>query len=681
MRLSSILCLLALVSLPSLIRAQPNQNQADQPHRADPTTGSSDSTTGAAPAKPKAAPSAAGSEPGPGTEAAPVTGDAPADAPAEPEPEVEPEPEAEPYAEPGPPQLEAPENPYATEAAEAPEPTEEPTEEPLPSATAEEPVPPELAIPSPGELGDRLAGDLPPPEEKHGWAAPSPILTLHGYLRARGELMDRFWLGRGIAMSGPDPFSRFRPIERANTTIMCAGETVGAEGDLGNVCKVKTLQFASMRFRFSPQLNISEDIRIKSTFDILDNYVLGDGPRTYYGQGEVANQVFPSTTVPTGTLILPRRVWAEVRNRDLGELRFGLMPDHWGLGMLANAGNGLDDDFSSDVGRVMGTTKVLGFYLSAAYDFLNEGQLGPGSGTMYPGYDASQLQDFDQYTFSVVRRVPDEDEEAVLARGDVVLNGGARFQISSQSSLLTEPGKLQDLNASLYTPDIWAQLRYGKLRLEVEAAWIVGSLLNRYDNRNKQYVSQLGAAFESELRLLNDKLGLYLYAGGATGDSEIEGLSSDVDYIDEPGLGGDGTADSTLINRRISTFRFHPAYRVDLILWRNIMRQITGAMYVKPGISYDFVRDSFGQLIGARVDLVYSRASAPIQTWGNDPNLGVELNAQVYWRSSDGPNMNDGYHAILQYGVLFPMQGLAYLDPAGELTNAQTLRLVLGVVF
>jgi uncharacterized protein (TIGR04551 family) len=656
MRLSTIVCLLALVGLPSVIRAQPapslNQEQLRQP--------TPPSTTGGS------APNSASDErPGPSVP------------PAQAEPPVSADDAAGSAAPPA-------EEPAAEPAAPAVPSTAGPDPVTRADGDSAAPAAPELSIPSPGELGDRLAGDLPPPEEKRGWAAPTPIVTLHGYLRARGELMDRFWLGRGITLGQgpePDPFSRFRPIERANTTAMCAGESVGNEGELGNVCKVKNLQFANMRFRFSPQLNISEDIRIKTTFDILDNYVLGSGPQSYYGTGAVATATFPGTTIPTGTLILPRRVWAEVRNRDLGELRFGLMPDHWGLGMLSNAGNGIDDDFSTDLGRLQGTTKLMGFYLSAAYDFLNEGVVGTNSNVDRPGYDGSQLDDFDQYTFSVVRRIPDEEEDAVLARGDVLLNGGARFQLTSQSSILKSATELQDLNASLYTPNVWAQLRYGKLRLEVEAAWIVGTLLNSNDARTKQYVSQLGAAFESELRLLNDKLGLYLYAGAATGDSEVEGLSSDANFIDQAGTSQSGMADSTLNNNRISTFRFHPNYRVDLILWRNIMRQVTGAMYVKPGISYDFVKDSFGQLFGARVDLVYSRAASPIQTWGNDPNLGVEIDAQVYWRSADGPNKNDGYHAMLQYGVLFPMRGLAYVDQAAGLANAQTLRLILGVMF
>jgi uncharacterized protein (TIGR04551 family) len=404
--------------------------------------------------------------------------------------------------------------------------------------------------------------------------------------------------------------------------------------------------------------------------------------------------LFPGTTNPAkstnpvGTLIVPRRVWAEIRNRDLGELRFGLMPDHWGLGMLYNAGNGLDDDYSTDLGRVMVTTKLAGFYLSAAYDFLSEGRLGLAPGAVStvdgPAHDASQLEDLEQFTFQVVRRLPDEDPDLVLARGDFVLDGGVRFQLRHQDSILVDTPsgpQAQNLFGTIYTPDVWGTLRYGKLRLGLEAAWVLGQLRNVHDQTSKQYVNQFGLALESELRLLNDKLGLYIYAGGATGDSDVDGLSADANYIDHAGVTGSTGADSALNNHTISTFRFNPAYRVDLILWRNLMRQVTGAMYVKPGISYDLVKDSFGQLFGARVDMIYSRASAPVQTWGNDPNLGVEIDAQLYWRSADGPNINDGYHASLQYGVLFPLRGLGYAGQDINLKTAQTLRLVLGVMF
>jgi uncharacterized protein (TIGR04551 family) len=130
----------------------------------------------------------------------------------------------------------------------------------------------------------------------------------------------------------------------------------------------------------------------------------------------------------------------------------------------------------------------------------------------------------------------------------------------------------------------------------------------------------------------------------------------------------------------------HPNYRIDLILFRNILTQISGAYYFKPGLSYDFIRNAFGQLLGARADLIYSRASQPRQAWGNDPNLGVEINASLYYRSEDGPELMDGFHAMLMYGILFPLDGLGYrtgdrLHTNDSLTNAQIVRLVLGIQY
>jgi uncharacterized protein (TIGR04551 family) len=377
--------------------------------------------------------------------------------------------------------------------------------------------------------------------------------------------------------------------------------------------------------------------------------------------------VFAGTDVAGQSLVV-RRAWAEVRNRDLGELRFGIMPEQWGLGMLYNAGNRLDDDYSTDLGRVMATTKIAGFYLSAAYDFIAEGQPMPqAAGVFRPDYDRSQLADVDQFTFSVVRRVPDEDEAAVLERGDLLLNGGVHFQLRHQDAQI-DNDQIRALEATLYTPDVWGQLRYRGLRLELEAAGVFGRMQT---GQGKSDVMQFGAAFESELRLLDDKLGIYLYTGVASGDSDVEGLSELTDYVTQLPNNND----------TITTFRFNPSYRVDQILWRTIMRQVTGAYYFRPGISYDFVKDDFGQLFGARLDVIWSRASSFLQTPGNDPNLGVELNAQIYWRSDDGPDKDDGYHASLQYSVLFPMGGLGYYYRDVDLDTAQSLRLVLGVVY
>jgi uncharacterized protein (TIGR04551 family) len=539
----------------------------------------------------------------------------------------------------------------------------------------------------------------------------------------RGELMDTFWLGRRdlandflqdpetterqAAGQGEDPFSRFRPLERrlaprssrAPAGLDCIDEDTQNDG----TCDVSTLQFANIRLRLSPQLNLSEDVRVKMTFDVFDNLVAGEPPATFYGVGPggaggPGPTVFASTDNPPSTgngfgdSIKARRAWAEVRNRDLGELRFGRMPQHWGLGMYYNAGDGIDDDLSTDLDRVLGITKIAGLYLSASYDFIAEGLALAGDNRPI---DQSQLDDVDQFTFSVARRHTDEELSSALERGEIVLNGGVQLSIRNQDALSVppttmDPLPLVKLQATTYTTDAWALLRYRGLRVEAELAWVSGGMDNvdevtgmvdetAMDETTKVMpamgssdIDQLGYALELELRLLDDKLGIYLDHGLATGDSDVESLSSDADFITQLGTAHDDT---------ISTFRFHPSYRVDLILWRNIMRQVTGAYYVRPGISYDFIRNDFGQLLGARADFIWSRATAPVQTWGNDPDLGLEIDVSLYFRTEDGPDLDDGYHAMLQYGVLFPMRGLGYRHEDTDLETAQTLRLLLGVVF
>ncbi len=47
----------------------------------------------------------------------------------------------------------------------------------------------------------------------------------------------------------------------------------------------------------------------------------------------------------------PKRVWAEVQT-PVGLLSFGRMPSEWGLGIMANAGGGIDEDFGDTVDRI-----------------------------------------------------------------------------------------------------------------------------------------------------------------------------------------------------------------------------------------------------------------------------------------------------------------------------------------
>lgn len=554
----------------------------------------------------------------------------------------------------------------------------------------------DTSILSPEHAGGRLEASIPRTiqADEESWTASQPVMTLHGYMRVRGEMQDTFWLGRLPPSddSTDDAFSRFIPLERRNPPADC-----------GDDCDVDTLQFANMRLRLTPQLNLSEDVRVKMMFDMFDNMVAGSTPVSFYGSSTGLNgdqgtsEAFSSTDLPPDDYqlrnrlsdsIVVRRAWGEVRNRSLGELRFGRMPNHWGLGIMNNAGNDLDDDFSSDIDRLMAITKIMGIYLSASYDFIAEGFVKPNDSTGLMS-DVSQLDDIDQFTFTIARRLDKEEQRSLLDSGSVALNGGIYFSYREQDFYMYREREgegqtetLTRLDAETFTLDGWGEMRWEGLRLGYEASFVIGEIRNiqAVDSSDDPLdILQFGTALEFEYRLLDEKLGIHFDTGFGSGDSDVNGLSSYDNYIEQQ------NSDS-----KITTFRFHPAYRIDLILWRSIMRQITGAYYFRPGINYDFIRDDFGQLFGARLNVLWSRAAVPKQTWGDDPDLGVEINLSLYWRSEDGPEFIDGYHAMLQWGILFPMQGLGYTGEEEEnarsagfddLEYPNALHLLLGIVY
>jgi len=392
------------------------------------------------------------------------------------------------------------------------------------------------------------------------------------------------------------------------------------------------------------------------------------------------------------------------------------MPNHWGLGILNNAGDGYDDNYQSTVDRIQFTTgiKPLDLYVTGSWDFINEGATSDALGipTGQP-YDVAQSDDVTQYVLSVAHRKSRELTRLALAKGDVVINGGAQVQYRSQmlandaagtcatgaAALGCKPGDLTFTRrgASSWTPDIWLQLLYKKFRFETEAVTIQGSLENNSPVSSKDAllnvgykVRQYGLAAEIEQRLVEDKLRLGFNFGWASGDSDVQGLT--------PPLNGGDVQAGQHGNRTDSTFRFNPAYSVDLILYRNILSRVQGTYYFRPSVAYDFLRDASGQKLGGGFAAIWSRATEFMQAPGHKRDLGVELNANVYFQSKDGarnddPTKRGGFFTKLEYGVLFPMSGLGYTQNEVNQVNqylgyngtstktAQTLRWFMGVSF
>jgi uncharacterized protein (TIGR04551 family) len=558
-------------------------------------------------------------------------------------------------------------------------------------------------------------------EEKSRWKLPETVFHVHGYLRMRGTLLKDGALGHhpefdrvdvldpdtGLHRTNVDPFATFVPED----SVSIDGTTAPVENGCGSArganggCGKKSQVSGDLRLRLKPEVHLSDDIRVKAWIDVLDNVGLGTSG---YGPSDPGNLDLRNS-------LRVRRAWGEARNRDVGELRFGRMGADWGLGILDNGGdrNGIDSDFSTDVDRIMALSNLGGFYLMGAFDWASQGKMLPGTAT--PSgvpVDRAQRDDRSALTFAAAHRLEESYQQSVLSRGSSVFNYGAYFVFRRQfleanpSSSASAPPFLR-YNQKQFIPDLWFQFLWEGLRVELEAAFVAGSLeggcpklLNtgttiqsageaaavsdatgrgRSANGSCKF-RQLGVALESEYRLFDDKLGVHFHSGFASGDGQGYGLaqSNDPSYQRVGSL-------TAAADDRLTTYQFHPDYRVDLILWRTLMRRVAGAYYFKPGISYDFIHDAFGQRAGGRVDVIYSRASTPKQTWGQSGNLGLEMDVSLYYRSEDGPDPMDGFYGMLQWGILFPFQGLDYdaaaVPNAPASKNAMILRGVAGIAF
>jgi uncharacterized protein (TIGR04551 family) len=574
------------------------------------------------------------------------------------------------------------------------------------------------------------------------WAHARPVFELHGYFRLRAQMFHKFGLGR------LDPLARAmwpRPADDRHPTLngtaqgasVCTPEeTYGAGSDAAssaNVeCRANMQSGANLRFRLNPELHISDNLRILSQVDLLDNLVLGSTPSGYdnlpgfdggYAVGSSSSLGFNAETQEPPSAgknsfkdsVRVKRAWGEYA-MPIGEIRFGRMPFHWGLGMMFNGGDGHDDDAQSTVDRaqIVSGIKPLDLYVSAAWDFPNEGVTSDTASLPNPEpYDLAQLDDVDQYTFSIARMKSPLLERQALARGELVLNGGLQLVYRHQTVANDRSGDCADTSAALgcngYTvadgyvrrdaeawiPSLWLRLRYDRFRFEAEAVTVQGSIANisttvpTPDPNDEGYtIATWGVATEIEQKLAEDKLTLGFKFGWAQGDADVDGLS--------PGTGG---TLQQLGDRTFEQFRFHPSYRIDMILNRHILQRVQGTYYFRPSADYDFLRDPNGQRVGGGLAAIWTRASEFVQAPGHERDLGIELNGRLYYQSKDGalndvPGIFGGFYTQLDYGVLFPMGGLGYTSgevneiiaqegnpEAAQTRIAQTVRWYLGVLF
>jgi uncharacterized protein (TIGR04551 family) len=610
-------------------------------------------------------------------------------------------------------------------------------------------------------------GDIAPPEREvfseDWWGRVHPVVELHGYFRTRAELFQNLGLGRhSSAFQGNDAqYLAPLPLDQSYTDTTGAQHPVNLCGPLGlQTCYDETESGANMRLRLDPEISISDNLRIVSEIFALDNVVLGSTPDAYAMEPATGSPLPPQTQTltsihtttppyqsvgynpyapigffsstqgpPTAGVnslqnsINVQRVWGEYRT-PVGELRFGRMPGHWGLGMVENSGDGLDSDYQTTLDRIMFVTgiKPLDLFFGGAWDFVSTGPTNATAYNLYGGqpYNVCNLCNVNEWAAFIAHRTNPEMQRLQLARGDLVVNGGIYTKYRNQDldvqtagMGMTLPQTPQSLAVSLpanglesrqawaVTPDLWVQALWRKLRVEAEAAMIYGAIGNiqspglAANPNDTADIRQWAVATQAEFRAVEDKLDLQFGFGWASGDPWAYSSALQASPQNEGALNPSPTLPQEFNTiGPLSTFRFHPDYRVDLIFFRNILTRVEGAYYFRPSVDYDFLRHANGEKLGGGAAVIWSRASEFVQSPGHRRDLGVELDLQLYYQSKDGslnddPSKLGGFYSALQYGVFFPLAGLDYLpgniNPMGltnsSLATAQIIRLILGIAF
>jgi uncharacterized protein (TIGR04551 family) len=392
--------------------------------------------------------------------------------------------------------------------------------------------------------------------------------------------------------------------------------------------------------------------------------------------------------------------------------------------MVDNAGDGIDSDYQTTTDRIMFITglKSMDLYFGGAWDFISTGPTNANAYNIYGGqpYDVCNLCNVNEWAAFVAHKTNPEIQRLELSHGDLVVNGGLYTKFRSQdldvqsATTSTQMGGLpqtpQSLDVALpnnglesrqawsLTPDLWLQTLWRKFRFEAEAVMILGAI-GGIQNANGGLsavpadtvdIRQWGLTTQTEYKAVEDKLDLQFGFGWASGDPWA--YSTSPTGTSQGALSPGASLPQEFNNSGpLSTFRFHPDYRVDLIFFRNILTRVEGAYYFRPSVDYDFLRHPNGEKFGGGVAVLWDRASQFVQTPGHRRDLGVELDLQLYYQSKDGslnddPSKLGGFYSMLQYGVFFPLAGLEYLPGDTQLTNsslatAQAIRLILGVAF
>jgi uncharacterized protein (TIGR04551 family) len=477
-----------------------------------------------------------------------------------------------------------------------------------------------------------------------------------GTLRLRGTAYDNLDLDRGPTPSG----QLFFPVPVSNPSG-------------------QWLEGADMRLRtdlafYAPFASVAVKVRL----DAPDNLTLGTTP-----DGIPAGS---TTVLPTAALRI-KRAYGEALT-PFGVLSAGRMGSQWGLGMLTNGGDCANCDSGDAADRIAFITPLGGFIWAAAFDFTATEAL---VSTTVPGraIDIDPSTDVRTLTFAFLRWKDDRArtrrrlaDKGTFEFGAYVThrwqeNDAPTTYLPVPAPLALSPSVVMYRGYTATAADGWLRLTLPWLHLEAEGVVLTAnvaqpSLIPGVLYRVPVTSLQIGAVMESEFGAPEDTVTGGLDAGFASGQ-DAPGFGVNTGVVNPPQAQPGDLSGSQLnlpTQNQSNTFRFHPDYQVDRILFHEIIGTVAGAYYFRPHVRVNIVHLGPSTLQASLAGIV-SFADYALSAPGGKTPLGVELDPTLSWGSKDG------FGAALEHAALFPLPGLDNTQLGLKAKPAQLIRLRL----
>jgi uncharacterized protein (TIGR04551 family) len=501
-----------------------------------------------------------------------------------------------------------------------------------------------------------------------------------GYFRWRSDLFYRGDLGASVG-------GIRAPLD---STAKNAGKTDASD----------VLAGTNIRFRFEPTVSVGQAFRIHAQFDVLDNVVLGSSADYHPDRADVHLAALAEGQGAVSDGIAVKQAWLEWEVFHGITFAAGRMSEQFGLGMVTSGGEGLDSDFQDSTDRVSLQIRAFGLHSLWFFDSPFEGAT---SKNRLDGFgqasDLGSVDDTIRWGFTIGMRPQDavelEQQAKDLAAGKpsfqwVIKNSftSQDFQSVTQTDPVDCPAdslgfaydcvELFPRAASLWTPDVWLRLDWRpafdtSVRVELELAGLVGSfeyVQNIPDPESKKDMLAFGGVLQAAVT--HRALTYGLEFGAASGDDIAFGPygesfvpTDDSVYAQSDRLRSNGT---------ITRFLFNRDYRVDLLLYREVLGAVTDSFYVKPSVKLMII-DTDTMRLGGTLSMLYAQAFLAEPTPGRDNPLGLETDLNFFYEEPAR------FRADLDAGFLVPFAGLdnAGLGRSGK--TAFTIQARLGILF